>query len=172
MKTTTKLLLAFAATLIFSSGAIFAQAQSANNENAWTGTTEQKIWGLMTVWSEAKFNFPFFDQRPGLNWDEKVREYIPRVIAAGDMDAYYDVLCEFAALLKDGHTAVNRPGGFINPASDWPPLEVQVVDGKYLVARFDKTVELEKNRIYRGLEIVEIEGVPVDVLLSGPGSAL
>jgi carboxyl-terminal processing protease len=162
MKTTTKLLLAFAATLIFSFGAIFSQVQSANNENAWTGTIEQKIWGLMTVWSEAKFNFPFFDQRPGLNWDKKVREYIPRVIEAPDIDSYYDVLCEFAALLKDGHTAVNRPGGFVNPASDWPPLEVQVVGGKYIVVRFDETVELKKNKIYYGLEIVEIEGVPAD----------
>ena len=148
-----------AATLIFSSASIFTQAQSANNDHARTGTIEQKIWGLMMVWSESKFNFPFFDQRPGLNWDEKDCEYIPRVIAARDRDSYYDVLCEFAALLKDGHTAVNRPGGFVSPESDWPPLEVQVADGKYVVARFNETAEFEKNRIYRGLEIVEIEGI-------------
>lgn len=162
MKTTIKLMLAFAVTVIFLSGTVFAQVQPASNDNAWTGTTEQKIWGLMTVWSEAKVNFPFFDQRPGLNWDEKVQEYIPKVIATGNMDAYYDVLCEFAALLKDGHTAVNRPGGFVSPTADWPPLEVQVVDGKYIVVRFDKIVEFEKNKIYRGLEIVEIDGMPVD----------
>jgi len=154
--------LAFAATLFFLSSAVISQEKPTSSENAWTGATEQKIWGLMTVWSEAKFNFPFFDQRPGLNWDEKVQEYIPKVMAAGDMDSYYDVLCEFAALLKDGHTAVNKPGGFYNPATDWPPLEVQVVDGKYIVARFVETMELKKNKIYRGLEIVEIEGVPAD----------
>jgi len=52
-KTSTKLLLALAATLIFSSASIFTQAQSANNDHARTGTIEQKIWGLMMVWSEA-----------------------------------------------------------------------------------------------------------------------
>ena len=161
-KTTILLLLEFAVVLIVLSGAVFGQDQPADKDTAWTGTIEQKIWALTTVWSEAKYNFPFFDQRPGLNWDEKVKEYLPRVIAAPDVEAYYDVLCEFAALLKDGHTAVNRPGGLFNPALDWPPLEVQVVDGKDIVARFEDTAELKRNQIHCGLEIVEIEGVPVD----------
>jgi carboxyl-terminal processing protease len=162
MKAVVLFLLAWVVTWSLSSGVVFAQEQTQNNDQAWTGTSEQKIWGLMTVWSEAKYNFPFFDQRPGLNWDEKAREYLPRIIAAPDMAAYYDILCEFAALLKDGHTAVYRPGDFIDPALDWPPLEVQVVDGKYIVARFEETAELKKNKIYRGLEIVEVDGVPVD----------
>lgn len=118
-----------------------------SSNNAWDGTVEQKVMGLMTVWSEAKYNFPFFDQRPELNWDDKVREYLPRAIAAEDMDSYYDVLCEFAALLKDGHTAVNRPGGPLNPANDWPPLEIQVVGGQYVVVRFAETDELIKYNI-------------------------
>ena len=71
-------------------------------------------------------------------------------------------LCEFAALLKDGHTAVNRPGGALNPSISWPPLEVQVAEGKYIVARLDETKEITENKIYRGLEIIEIEGMPVD----------
>jgi carboxyl-terminal processing protease len=161
-KTTILLMLVFAVILIVLSSAALGQGQPADKDTAWNGTTEQKIWGLMTVWSEAKYNFPFFEQRPGLNWDEKVKEYLPRVIAAPDMESYYDVLCEFAALLKDGHTAVNRPGGLFNPTLDWPPLEVQVVDGKYIVARFEETAELKRNRIHCGLEIVEIEGVPAD----------
>lgn len=140
--------------------AVFGQAAEQSN-NTWDGTVEQKVMGLMTVWSEAKYNFPFFDQRPELNWDEKVREYLPRAIAAEDIDSYYDVLCEFAALLRDGHTAVNRPGGPFNPANDWPPLELQVVDRQFVVVRFEETEELKKNNIYPGLEIIEVEGVPV-----------
>ena len=45
---------------------------------------KEKLWGLMQVWAEAKFNFPFFDQVPDLDWDASVQEYIPRVIAAED----------------------------------------------------------------------------------------
>ena len=143
-------------------GSALAQDQSQRQEEAWTGSVEQKVWGLMTVWSTAKYNFPFFDQRPGLNWDEKAREYLPRAIAAPDMAAYYDVLCELAALLKDGHTAVNRPGGPFDPSQDWPPLEVQVIDGKYIVARLEETAEMRRNKIEPGLEILAVDGVPVD----------
>lgn len=46
-------------------------------KDQWTGTDEQKIWGLMTIWSEAKFNFPFFDRIPDVDWDFEAREYIP-----------------------------------------------------------------------------------------------
>lgn len=35
----------------------------------WTGSVEQKLWGLMTIWSEAKFNFPYFERIPDVDWD-------------------------------------------------------------------------------------------------------
>lgn len=135
-----------------------ARAQS--NED-WDGSLEQRLDGFITVWSEAKYNFPFFDQRPGLDWDAEMREYLPRVIAAESIDAYYAVLSEFAALLHDGHSGVNPPGGPLNPANDWPPLEVQVIDGRFLVVRNAETAELRQNRVFPGVEIVEVDGVPV-----------
>ena len=90
----------------------------------WTGSVDQKVWGLMVVWSEARHAFPFFDRIPDVDWDAKVREYIPRVIAAPDEEAYYRVLMELAALLNDGHTAVNPPWGPFKPGTDWPPVEI------------------------------------------------
>jgi len=127
----------------------------------WTGTVDQKVWGLMVVWSEAKYAFPFFDRIPDIDWDARAREYIPRVIAAPDVDAYYNVLMEFAALLHDGHTAVNPPWGIFKPGTDSPPVEIQVVDDRFLVARTGDTDELRSKGIYPGLEIVKVEGVPV-----------
>ena len=82
------------------------------------------MWGLMTVWAEAKYTFPHFDNRPDLDWDRTVREYIPRVIAAQDMDAYYDVLFELVALLKDGHTDIKAPWGHLKPGYDLVPIEL------------------------------------------------
>jgi len=66
----------------------------------------------MTIWSEAKYNFPWFDKRPGLDWDAKVQEYIPRVIAAQDIESYYRVLTEFAVLLQDGEVGENAAGRY------------------------------------------------------------
>ena len=64
----------------------------ANSKHQWTGSVEQKVWGLMTIWSEAKFNFPYFDRIPELDWDKKVQDYIPRVISVKNIEEYYDVL--------------------------------------------------------------------------------
>lgn len=142
----------------------FAQEQgtSAPAPEPWTGSVEQKVWGLMVVWSEARHAFPFFDRIPGVDWDAKVREYIPRVIAAPDEEAYYGVLMELAALLNDGHTAVNPPWGPFKPGTDSPPVEIQVVDDRFIVARTGDTDELRAQKVVPGLEIVEVgDGVPV-----------
>jgi C-terminal processing protease CtpA/Prc len=138
------------------------QLTSAKPDMKWTGSVEQKVWGLMVVWSEAKYAFPFFNRIPKVDWDAKAQEYLPRVIAAPDIEAYYHVLMEFAALLNDGHTAVNPPWGPFKPGTDSPPLEVQVVEGRFVVARTGDTDELRSHHIYPGLEIVEVgDGVPV-----------
>ena len=151
------------AALVVGANGAGAQGQNTGQDAGlvWNGSVEQKISGLMTVWAEAKFNFPFFDRRPGLNWDEKVKEYIPRVIAAPDLASYYKVLTEFAALLKDGHTAVNPPGWPFPPGMDKPAVELQAVEGKFVVARTGDTAEIDAQHIRPGLEVLEIDGTPV-----------
>ena len=125
-------------------------------------TDQEKIWGLMQVWAEAKFNFPFFDQVPDLDWDASAQAYIPRAIAAEDTETYFEVLMEFAAQLKDGHTAVIPPWRLVRPGWDQPPVEVQVIDGRFLIARVGVSEEIRDQRIYPGLEILEIEnGTPI-----------
>ncbi|MFH1313631.1 MAG: S41 family peptidase [Candidatus Eisenbacteria bacterium] len=129
---------------------------SSSPQNEWSGSVEQKLWGLMTIWSEARYAFPHFEMRPDLDWDEKVQEYIPRVLATPDMESYYRVLMEFAALLDDGHTAVIPPWGYFTPGYDTPPIEITVVEGKFVVARAGDTDEIAEQQIYPGLEILEI----------------
>ncbi|MCP4903286.1 MAG: hypothetical protein GY906_40510 [bacterium] len=125
-------------------------------------TNEEKIWGLMQVWAEAKFNFPFFDQVPNLDWDASVQEYIPRIIAAKDTENYFDVLMEFAAQLKDGHTAVIPPWRLVRPGWDQPPVEVHVIGDRFFVARVGVSDQIKNQRIYPGLEILEIgNGIPI-----------
>ncbi|MDH3217278.1 MAG: S41 family peptidase [Candidatus Krumholzibacteria bacterium] len=134
---------------------------SSPKANEWTGTTEQKVWGLMTVWAQAKYTFPHFDRMPGLNWDQTVQEYIPRAIAAEDMDAYYQVLLELVALLKDGHTSILPPWGYLKPGYDLAPIEVRVLGDHFYVDRVGDTAELPDQKIRPGVEILAVEGVPV-----------
>jgi carboxyl-terminal processing protease len=136
-------------------------AQPTDPQAVWTGSVEQKVWGLMVVWSEARHAFPFFDRVPGLDWDAKVQEYIPKVVAAPDVESYYKLLMELAALLHDGHTAVAPPWGPFKPGTDAPPVETQVVEDRFVVARTGDTDELRAARVVPGVEIVAVDGVPV-----------
>ena len=72
-------------------------------------STTERIYGLSLIWQETSRNFPFFDRLPRLDWDSSYRQYIPQVVSAEDLSAYYDLLARFAALLQDDHTAVLPP---------------------------------------------------------------
>jgi carboxyl-terminal processing protease len=148
-----------AALIVFTTNAWTQPSSPKTTE--WTGTTEQKIWGLMTVWAEAKYTFPHFDRMADLDWDQTVQEYIPRVIAAEDIDVYYQVLLELVALLKDGHTSVLPPWGHLKPGYDLAPIEVRVLDDHFYVDRVRDGAELADQGIRPGTEILEVEGVPV-----------
>jgi len=137
----------------------WSQAEAEPGADDWTGTTEQKILGLATIWAEAKYAFPSFEQLPDLDWDRSFQDFVPRVVAARDKDEYYWTLMEFAGLLNDGHTSVLPPWGYLRPDFDNPPLEVQVVEGAFLVARAAETPEFETEGVYTGLEILEVDGV-------------
>lgn len=149
-------LLIFAAANIFPQPKEFPVPAQAGAAELWTGSVEQKLFGLMTIWAEAKFNFPFFDRIPNVNWDLEVQNYIPRVLNANTLDDYYGNLMEFAALLNDGHTAVLPPWMFVKPGHDHPPVELQVVGDQFIVARTGDTEEIMKQRIFPGLEVLEI----------------
>jgi hypothetical protein len=145
---------------------LIAQAQPrADGKHQWTGSAEQKLWGLMAVWSEAKVNFPYFDRIPDIDWDAKVQNYIPKVLSADSLESYYEVLMEFAALLKDGHTRVIPPWVFVKPGHDHPPVELQAVERNFFVARTGDTEEIRTQKIFPGLEVLEIGQAPVRTYL-------
>jgi C-terminal processing protease CtpA/Prc len=133
---------------------------AAPSDDAWTGAADQKLWGLMTVWAEVKYTFPHFDRMPDLDWDRTVQGYIPRVLAAEDMDAYYAELLELVALLRDGHTVIVPPWGYLKPDHDLAPIEVRVLDDRFYVDRVGERPELAEQDIGPGAEILEIEGSP------------
>lgn len=158
-------ILAVTITVIASSvlwaGYAWGQGSPGQDADDWTGTPEQKVVGLARIWAQAKYAFPSFGHVPELNWDQSFHDFIPRVIAAKDRDEYYWTLMEFAGLLNDGHTSVLPYWGYLRPDYDNPPLEVQVIDGAFLVARAADTPELSEQGIVPGVEILTVDGVDV-----------
>ena len=120
---------------------------------------EEKVAGLSKLWSEARFNFPFFGRIPDVDWDAQYMAFLPRVRAAQTTEDYYRVLMRFLATLKDGHTRVIAPNELHGRFYGVTAVNTRLVEGKVVViGASDPT--LEAQGIKTGAEIISIDGKP------------
>jgi C-terminal processing protease CtpA/Prc len=136
----------------------FGQAQAVSTSNALTNA--EKIVGLSTCWSEATYNFVYFD-RLTFDWDSLYQATIPTVLATTNDFDYYRELQRFVATLKDGHTGVwsNRKDLRENLATI--PVVTRLIDGKMIVTKVLNDDLQQTKGIKPGLEVVQINGVDV-----------
>ncbi len=118
---------------------------------------EAKIAGLSIVWSEARFNFAFFDRQPDLDWNQTYLDFLPGVRATASTEEYYRVLMRFAALLKDGHTNVYPPEPLRDAFYGGPGLRTQLVENAVVVTAVDDPALLAQ-RWRVGDVLLEIDG--------------
>jgi carboxyl-terminal processing protease len=132
----------------------------------------QRLAGFARFWSEVKFNFPFFDKVPEVNWDQVLVDYLPQVQQAKTDIGYYRVLKRCVALLKDNHTSVWGPA---DEAPCRPPVEIRAVEGRAVVVRVypadniknpERKAELLAAGVKPGEEITHIDGRPVREILA------
>lgn len=119
-----------------------------------------RVAAFSRLWTEVKYNFVYFDKRPGLNWDRVLERYLPRVAAAKDDVEYGRVLEEVVALLKDGHTNVYPRAVAIE---DSPLIRLEPVQGKPVVVAVGHLPELKL--LKPGMELVEIDHTPVRTVI-------
>ncbi|MCE5308674.1 MAG: hypothetical protein LLG20_13635 [Acidobacteriales bacterium] len=119
---------------------------------------DEKIAGLSLLWSEAKYNFAYFERLGGIDWDGQYLSYLAKVRRTKSTLEYYQTLAEFLAQLHDGHTNVNFPRE-ARSRLGWPAINTHLVEGRVFV---DSVLdpELVKEHVQRGSEIVEVDGIP------------
>ena len=100
-------------------------------------TPTQRTYGLMKFWSEAKYNFAFFDQLPELDWEEKLIEYLPLVERDQSNREYYRLLERLAATLQDGHTDIYRLPSHIYNQYGRPKVSLQPLGREVIVTNVD-----------------------------------
>lgn len=119
----------------------------------------EKLYGLSKVWSEAKYNFVYFDKLK-LDWDSLYQASIPRVLQAKDTRSYYDVLRQFIAHLMDGHTSVWYPSSYYKNEFAYAPLRTDIIQGKVFITRLLNDT-LRMQGLQPGMEILKINGMDV-----------
>jgi C-terminal processing protease CtpA/Prc len=121
---------------------------------------DERVAGLSRLWAEVKFDFANFDLVPDLDWDAVYAAYLPRVRQARSTLEYYRLLMEAAAKLRDGHTGVWVPAELVDEVYARPALRTAVVEDRVVVARLiDEALRVDG--VEPGVEILEVEGVPV-----------
>jgi carboxyl-terminal processing protease len=119
-----------------------------------------KLVGLSTFWSEAKYNFAYFDKAK-IDWDSAYRAFIPQVLATKNDFEYYRTMERFCALLKDGHTSVWAPASFY-PFSTYVPFRWVIIGQKPHVSMVLKGLS---DNVPVGSELLTINGLPAQTYL-------
>lgn len=121
---------------------------------------EEKLAGLARVWSEVKYNFVYFNRVPSLNWDSLYLAYLPRIKQSKSTREYYRLLEQMCARLKDGHTGINLPPQLFTEQYARPAVQTARIEGRVIIVKLLND-ELFRQGIQPGMEIVSIDGLPV-----------
>lgn len=124
-------------------------------------TNKEKLYGLSQYWSEAKYNFVYFDRVPTLKWDSLYQSYIPKVLNTKTNFEYFREMQAFAASLSDGHSLVLLPD-YVKNQLDAPGILLKEFDNKFLVVNVDKSLS---KKIPLGSEIMIINETPIEKYL-------
>jgi len=119
-----------------------------------------RVEGLATVWSEATRNYPMWHRLPDLDWDAAFRERIEAVSTAETLEAYYGILSEFAAILRDSHVFVVAPTCLTDRLGA-PPVRLWGFDGGFTIVGFEGSLS-EASPIALGDRLVAIDDLPVE----------
>jgi hypothetical protein len=94
---------------------------------------DERIAGLSKFWSEARFNFPFFERRPDFDWDALCLQYLPTVRQASTAAEYYKLLMRIAAELRDGHTNVYVPDALADDFYSRPGIRTELIGDSVVI---------------------------------------
>ncbi|WP_179218681.1 S41 family peptidase [Saccharibacillus sp. O23] len=64
--------------------------------------TGYRLLGLFRYWNIIEYYYPYKNQN-GEDWDQVLREFIPKIIAGDDYDSYFKTLAELTARVHDSH---------------------------------------------------------------------
>ena len=95
-------------------------------------SVQEQIYGLSLIWSEAKYNFAFWNVRKNVDWDFAYRELLKKIVQPMEIIDYYLELSKFISLLNDGHTHIDFPNE-ISKNFMALPIKIKNYNGKHII---------------------------------------
>ncbi len=119
-----------------------------------TVPASDRILTLATFWSEAKYNFAFWD-RVGLDWDAAFAEYTERAVNVESDIEFFRLAIEFGNLLGEAHTNIILPRRLWAAYGAQPFIELSPVGDDAVVTNVASDLV---GRIPVGSVVTEIDG--------------
>ncbi len=101
--------------------------------NEQTLTKEQRISGLVQLWSAIKYKCAVLEYAE-VDWDKILPEYFIKAEHADNDEQYYLILEEMIALVKDNHTDLENIPGRKNLCK--PNIYIEPIEGQYRISGF------------------------------------
>jgi C-terminal processing protease CtpA/Prc len=117
-----------------------------------------RILTLATFWSEAKYNFAFWDRVPLLDWDAAFAQYSERALNVESDIQFFRLAIEFGNLLGEAHSVMILPRPFRPAYGAQPFIELSPVGYEAVVTNVGSALA---DRIPIGSVVNEIDGTPL-----------
>jgi C-terminal processing protease CtpA/Prc len=123
-----------------------------------TITPAERILTLATFWSEANYNFAFWDRVPELDWDAAFAQYAERALDVKSDIQFFRLAIEFGNLLGEAHSNIIFPRRLWPAYGAQPFIELSPVGYEAVVTNVASGLA---DRIPIGSVVNEIDGVPL-----------
>jgi C-terminal processing protease CtpA/Prc len=127
---------------------------SAGDGTELTVPPSDRILTLATFWSEAKYNFAFWD-RVDFDWDAAFAEYTERALNVESDIEFFRLAIEFGNLLGEAHTGIILPRRLWAAYGAQPFIELSPVGDEAVVTNVARDLV---GRIPIGSVVTEIDG--------------
>jgi len=119
-----------------------------------------RLWNIIEYWAPYR-------ELVGENWDDVLREFLPRIALAQTSDDYQRELMALIATVHDTHANLWSSLKVRPPVGDCRlALNTRFIDGNAVVASLASTDAAAADGFKRGDVITELDGQPVDNLVA------
>lgn len=126
-----------------------------------------RLLSLFRYWNMIEYFFPY---KPLIkeNWDDVLREFVPRFVEAKDEAAYQLAALELIASVKDTHATLQNPGKALEAywGNRYSAAELSNVEGKPVVTDFFNPSLATESGLKTGDVIEKIDGRNVESIIS------
>ena len=129
------------------------------------GDVNYRLLSLFRAWNVIEYFYPY-KYSTSKKWDDVLTNFIPKFINAGTELEYTKVLMEFSGSIEDTHSRID-PSPFDEVFGIYgAPFTFQIAENKIVVTKLIDQDLCKKADISSGDVITEVDGKPVDAIIT------